>query len=47
MSMIDAILTNTVLPRISNEFLTRLSQGSPTASVALSVAQNDFRYAFA
>jgi type VI secretion system protein VasG len=44
--MIDAILTNTVLPRIGNEFLTRLSQGSPTASVALSVAQNDFQYAF-
>jgi type VI secretion system protein VasG len=45
--MIDAILTNTVLPRISNEFLTRLSQGSPTSSVALTVAQNDFQYAFA
>jgi type VI secretion system protein VasG len=45
--MIDAILTNTVLPRISNEFLTRLSQGNPTASVALSVVQSDFQYAFA
>jgi type VI secretion system protein VasG len=45
--MIDAILTNTVLPRISNEFLTRLSLGSPTASVELSVAQSDFQYAFA
>ena len=44
--MIDAILTNTVLPRISNEFLTRLSQGTATASVALTVAQNDFQYTF-
>ena len=27
--MIDAILTNTVLPRISEEFLTRMMQGRP------------------
>jgi type VI secretion system protein VasG len=45
--MIDAILTNTVLPRISHEFLTRMSQGTPTKSVTLQVKGGDFDYAFA
>jgi len=45
--MIDAILTNTVLPRISHEFLTRMSQGTPTKSVTLQVKGSDFDYAFA
>ncbi len=44
--MIDAILTNTLLPEISREFLTRMSQGNPTSSVTLSVANNDLKYAF-
>jgi type VI secretion system protein VasG len=44
--MVDAILTNTVLPHISKEFLTRLVEGKPVARVRLSVADGDFQYAF-
>jgi type VI secretion system protein VasG len=44
--MIDAILTNTVLPHISREFLNRLVEGKPVARVNLSVADGDFRYGF-
>jgi len=44
--MIDAILTNTVLPRISREFLTRLVEGRPVSCVRLSVGEGDFQYAF-
>jgi type VI secretion system protein VasG len=45
--MIDAILTNTVLPQISREFLTRMSQSTPTVSVTLAVKNGDFEYGFA
>jgi type VI secretion system protein VasG len=44
--MIDAILTNTVLPRISREFLTRLSQSSATTAVTIGVASGEFEYSF-
>ena len=44
--MIDAILTNTLLPRISREFLTRLSQANPTKGVRISVRDGDFEYGF-
>jgi type VI secretion system protein VasG len=44
--MIDAILTNTVLPRISEEFLKRMMAGEPVKSVALDVANGDFAYNF-
>jgi type VI secretion system protein VasG len=44
--MVDAILTNTVLPHISKEFLNRLVEGKPVARVRLSVADGDFQYAF-
>ncbi|HEV8110810.1 MAG TPA: type VI secretion system ATPase TssH [Burkholderiales bacterium] len=44
--MIDAILTNTVLPRISEEFLKRMMAGEPVKSVALGVAGGDFAYNF-
>jgi type VI secretion system protein VasG len=44
--MIDAILTNTVLPRISEEFLKRMMAGQPVRSVELSVANGDFAYNF-
>jgi type VI secretion system protein VasG len=44
--MIDAILTNTVLPRISEEFLKRMVAGQPVKSVTLSVAEGDFAYNF-
>jgi type VI secretion system protein VasG len=45
--MIDAILTNTVLPEISREFLTRTMAGSSLNGVRLSVANGDFDYQFA
>jgi type VI secretion system protein VasG len=44
--MIDAILTNTVLPSISREFLTRMMAGTPPARVHVSVAGGEFAYAF-
>src|SRR5688572_1557081 len=45
--MIDAILTNTVLPAISREFLTRTMGGVSLNGVRLSVANGDFDYQFA
>jgi type VI secretion system protein VasG len=45
--MIDAILTNTVLPAISREFLTRTMAGSSLNGVRLAVANGDFDYQFA
>jgi type VI secretion system protein VasG len=44
--MIDAILTNTVLPAISREFLTRTMEGKSLAGVKLAVQDGDFRYVF-
>ena len=44
--MIDAILTNTVLPKISIEYLTRTAEGSELKAVRLGVADDDFTYAF-
>ncbi len=44
--VIDAILTNTVLPRISIEYLTRLTTGQPLKSVRLAVKDSDFEYGF-
>jgi type VI secretion system protein VasG len=44
--MIDTILTNTVLPAISREFLTRTIAGLPLTSVRLAVKNNDFDYVF-
>lgn len=44
--MIDAILTNTVLPRISVEFLTRLARGQSLNWVNLGVENSDFVYQF-
>jgi type VI secretion system protein VasG len=44
--VIDAILTNTVLPKISREYLTRLSAGASIRRVALGVEAGDFSYAF-
>jgi type VI secretion system protein VasG len=45
--MIDAILTNTVLPAISREFLTRTMGGVALNGVRLAVAAGDFEYQFA
>jgi type VI secretion system protein VasG len=44
--MIDAILTNTVLPAISREFLTRTMAGLALNGVRLAVADGDFAYRF-
>jgi len=44
--MIDAILTNTVLPKISQEFLTRMVEGKPVEKVHVTVEAEEFGYAF-
>jgi type VI secretion system protein VasG len=44
--MIDAILTNTLLPSISREFLTRMSTGTPTSQITITVVDSDFQYTF-
>jgi type VI secretion system protein VasG len=44
--MIDAILTNTMLPDISREFLERMMQGQAIAQVRVGVADNAFTYQF-
>ena len=44
--MIDAILTNTMLPAISGAFLTRLLEGGQIARVHVGVADGEFTYAF-
>jgi len=44
--MIDAILTNTVLPRISEEFLKRMMAGQPVSRVGLAVENGEFAYNF-
>ncbi|QXH51826.1 type VI secretion system ATPase TssH [Pseudomonas fakonensis] len=44
--MIDAILTNGLLPDMSREFLTRMLEGKPLASVRISGRDNDLHYDF-
>jgi type VI secretion system protein VasG len=44
--MIDAILTNTMLPDISREFLTRMMEGSPIERVQVRADGQGFSYAF-
>jgi type VI secretion system protein VasG len=44
--MIDAILTNTMLPDISREFLTRMMQGQPIEQVTVSAVDDTFHYDF-
>jgi type VI secretion system protein VasG len=44
--MIDAILTNTLLPRISRELLTRMMDSKPVTRVVVTVANGDFAYSF-
>jgi type VI secretion system protein VasG len=44
--MIDAILTNTVLPKISEEFLTRMMEGKPIERVHVKVEAGEFGYGF-
>ncbi len=44
--MIDAILTNTMLPAISREFLERMIAGKPITRVKVDVQDSDFHYDF-
>ncbi|MFV3413552.1 type VI secretion system ATPase TssH [Pseudomonas nitroreducens] len=45
--MIDAILTNSLLPDMSREFLTRLLEGKALASVRIGVENSELAYHFA
>ncbi|SHN13287.1 type VI secretion system ATPase TssH [Roseibium suaedae] len=44
--MIDAIVTNTMLPEISTEFLTRMLDGGTIGAITISVENGDFAYGF-
>jgi len=44
--MIDTILTNTLLPVISKELLTRMMEGKTASRIAVSVKDSDFHYDF-
>jgi type VI secretion system protein VasG len=44
--MIDAILTNTILPKISEEFLKRMAEGKPLERVQVKAEGSEFGYAF-
>ena len=44
--MIDAIVTNTMLPDISAEFLTRMMEGKLVDKVAIDVTDGEFTYSF-
>jgi type VI secretion system protein VasG len=43
---VDAILTNTVLPAISREFLNRTLEGQGIARVQIGVGDRGFSYVF-
>jgi len=44
--MIDAILTNTVLPQLSRELLSRMADGNPLKSVDIDAADDNFIYSY-
>ncbi len=44
--MIDSILTNTVLPSVSEEILTRMMDGRPVAKVHVGVSDSEFAYTY-
>ena len=44
--MIDAILTNSILPQISQEFLSRMMEGNAIKKVHIAVTDNEFSYQF-
>ena len=44
--MIDAIVTNTMLPDISSEFLQRMMKGELVTKVAIDAKNGDFNYSF-
>jgi type VI secretion system protein VasG len=45
--MIDAILTNTVLPTLSQEILRRTLEAKTLSRISISAAEGDFRYEYA
>jgi type VI secretion system protein VasG len=44
--VVDALLTNTMLPRISQEFLNRMMEGKRVEKVVVRVADGEFGYGF-
>ena len=44
--MIDAILTNTVLPEISRELLSRMAEGTPLTAIEIDAVDDNFVYTF-
>lgn len=44
--MIDAILTNTMLPTVSQELLSRMMLGNPVQTITVSAADSEFTYTF-
>ncbi len=44
--VVDAILTNTVLPTISQEFLTQMMAGNAISAITISVQDSEFSYQF-
>jgi type VI secretion system protein VasG len=44
--MVDAILTNTLLPEISRQILTRLMEEEEISAVEVTVAEEEFAYSF-
>ena len=44
--VVDAILTNTMLPRISHEFLGRMMEGKKAERVKVGVEGGEFTYGF-
>jgi type VI secretion system protein VasG len=42
--MIDSILTNTLLPEISNQFLTHMLEGTPISKVEETAEGGEFVY---
>jgi type VI secretion system protein VasG len=44
--MIDAVLTNTLLPQLSRELLLRTLDGKPPTKISVSVAGSEFAYRF-
>ena len=44
--MIDAILTNTILPRLSEEYLKRTIEGKTLGNVSMAVSDGEFEYVF-
>lgn len=44
--MIDSILTNTILPKVSRELLTKIMEGHPINGVNINVEKDEFQYSF-